>query len=432
MARLTVTDVKAVGNRLSVHFECTGALKKFFKQNVFFAEYSTPVEDVPESILVIPFLGTVCPVVWANNATVYVDTVDETFLHALQKVKATLQRFYPKVQFRGEIRVKRIAKPEVAVNSRSMMLFSGGIDSLITYVRHKTEDPILLGIHGQDIPPNDFGAWNTLADAMKAFSDATESRLLTVRSNFRSMLHELLINVCYDRYFHVSWYHSVGHGLILTSLCAPVAFKERVGKLYIASSHNREHTVPIASHPDIDNNVEWSGTKVVHDGYELTRQDKMGVIAGYIKAEGPLYIRTCFQLDRGDNCSRCEKCCRTILGLEMAGVDPNECGYVVDADTFAWMKQNLLYGKWSNDSVLFMWEEMQRHASLERVVHKAEAEEFVVWLKNVNFDEIVQRQKENMRIRTTLFMKFTKHFPDPLYMFIKRILFKLSYTGWYF
>ena len=432
MTRLTITGVKAVGNRLTVHFECTGALKKFFKQNLFFAEYNIPIEDVPESILVIPFLGTVCPVAWANNATVYIDTVDESFLYALQKVKATIQRFYPKVQFRGNIQVKKIVKLEVVANSRSMMLFSGGLDSLTTYVRHQTENPILVSIHGQDIPSNDFESWNTLADALKAFSDKTESKLLTIRSNFRSMLHELLLNVCYDRHIPHSWYGGVGHGLILLSLCAPIAFKEKVGKLYIASSRDREHPLPWGSHPDIDNNVEWAGTKVVHDGYELTRQDKIGVLADYIKAEGPLYIRTCFQLDRGDNCSRCEKCCRTILGLEMAGIDPNECGYVVDADTFAWIKQNLLYGKWPDEVVMFLWKDIQRHIRLDNVVHKKEAEELVVWLKNVNFDEIMQRQKENIRIQKRLFIKFTKHLPDPLYMFIKRILFNLSYTGWYF
>ena len=432
MTRLTITGVKAVGNRLTVHFECTGALKKFFKQNLFFAEYNIPIEDVPESILVIPFLGTVCPVAWANNATVYIDTVDESFLYALQKVKATIQRFYPKVQFRGNIQVKKIAKPEAAAHSRSMMLFSGGIDSLTTYIRHQTEDPILVSIHGQDVSSKDFESWNTLADALKAFSDKTESKLLTIRSNFRSILQELLLNVCYDRHILHSWYGGVGHGLILLSLCAPIAFKEKVGKLYIASSRDREHPMPLGSHPDIDNNVEWAGTKIVHDGYELSRQDKIGVLADYIKAEGPLYIRSCFQLDRGDNCSRCEKCCRTILGLEMAGIDPNECGYVVDADTFVWIKQNLLYGEWPNEVVMFLWEDIQRHIRLDNVVHKKEAEELVVWLKNANFDEIMQHQKENIRIRKRLFIKFAKHLPDPLYMFIKRILFKLSYTEWYF
>jgi hypothetical protein len=432
MSRLTITDVKAVGNLLTVHFECTGSLKKFFKQNLFFAEYSIPIEDVPESILVIPFLGTVCPIAWANNATVYVDTVDETFLHALEKVKATLQRFYPKVQFRGKMQVKKIAKPEVAANSRSMMLFSGGLDSLTTYVRHQSENPILVSIHGHDVPSNDFESWNTLTEGIKTFSDKTESPLLTIRSNYRSILKNRLLNVCYNRYIPNSWYGRVGHGLTLLSLCAPIAFKEKVGKLYIASSHDRIYSLPWGSHPEIDNYVEWTGTKVVHDGFELTRQDKIKVLADYIKAEGPLYIRSCFQLNRGDNCNRCEKCCRTILGLEMAGIDPNECGYVVDADTFAWIKQNLLYRKWPNDNVMFMWKDIQRHTRLDNMVHKKEAKELVAWLKNVNFDEIGQYNKENIRIRKRLFIKFTKNFPDPLYMFIKKILFKLSYTEWYF
>ncbi len=337
---------------------------------MFFAEYNTSIEGVPEAVLVIPCLGTVCPVAWANQADVYVDTIDETFLHALPKVKRTLQQFYPKIRFRGNIHAKNIIKSDVTNNSKSMMLFSGGLDSLTTYVRHKTEKPILVSIHGTDLHSDNFEAWNTLVDSLKAFSNKTDSKLMLIRSNFRSVVHDLLLNVSYDRYVPVSWYYGVSHGLALLSLCAPIAFKEKVGKLYIASSDDEDHLMPLGSHPDIDNNVEWTGTKVVHDGCELTRQDKIGVIADYIKTEGRLYIRFCFQLNQGDNCSRCEKCGRTIVGLELDGIDPNECGYVVKADTFPWIKQNLMDGKWLTDDNLYLWEDIQRYARLSFSIKK--------------------------------------------------------------
>jgi len=317
-------------------------------------EYDTSIEDVPESILIVPFLGTVCPVAWINKADVYVDTIDETYLHTLPKVKRTLQHFYPRMRFCGEIHAKNVVKPDVQVHSKNMMLFSGGIDSMTTYIRHQTENPVLASIHGADVPLANREAWSTLVGSLKAFSDKTGSKLSPIRSNFMSMLHALILNVCYARYVPVSWYYGVGHGLALLSLCAPIAFKEKIAKFYIASSQTKDDSSPLGSHPDIDNNVEWTGTKVVHDAYELTRQDKIKVLADYIKTTGHnMCVRSCWDPNRGDNCSRCEKCSRTIIGLELEGIDPNQCGYVVNADTFSWIKQNLMRGKWYSGCLLY-------------------------------------------------------------------------------
>ena len=140
MNSLTVANVEASDNLLRVHFKCSGELRKFFKKNVFVAKYDTSIEDVPESFLVIPFLGTVCPIAWAGGADVYVKTVDENFLHALGVVKKTFQKFYPEVGFGGSIHADNIVTPDVGVRSKSMMLFSGGADSLTTYIRHRTEN----------------------------------------------------------------------------------------------------------------------------------------------------------------------------------------------------------------------------------------------------------------------------------------------------
>ena len=96
MTRLVITSVESIGNRFIVRFSCTGARKKFLKKTVFFAEYNTSIEGVPEAVLVIPFLGTVCPVAWANQADVYVDTIDETFLHS-QKLRGLSNSFIQKL-----------------------------------------------------------------------------------------------------------------------------------------------------------------------------------------------------------------------------------------------------------------------------------------------------------------------------------------------
>jgi hypothetical protein len=422
--RLSITSVEAVNNRLTVKFSCSGALEKFFKKNVFLVEYDVSIEDIPEAILIIPFLGTVCPIAWVTKADVYVETIDETYLHALPKVKRTFQRFYPKMRFSGEIHAKNIVKPDVTLHSKRMMLFSGGLDSVVTYIRHKNEKPILTSIHGADVPLGNRDAWSQLVESLKAFSDNTGSRLRPIRSNFKSMLNELVLDVCYNRYVPDSWYYGVGHGLALLSLCAPIAFKEKVGKLYIASSQTKDDTSPLGSHPDIDNNVEWTGTKVVHDGYELNRQEKIKVLADYIKTTGhKVYIRSCWELDRGDNCSRCEKCSRTIVGLLLEDIDPNECGYVVNADTFSWIKQNLMKGKWYvRDAPFYKWWIIQCRAKLKHDLQYSDAEELFVWLRNANLAAIREKAKKMKPAQRRLYLKVSKYLPKPLSITIEKIL----------
>jgi hypothetical protein len=421
--RLSITSVEAVNNRLTVKFSCSGALEKFFKKNVFFVEYDVSIEDVPESILVIPFLGTVCPIAWANNATVYVDTIDETYLCALPKVKRTLQRFYPKIRFSGEIRAKKVVKHDIQVHSKRMMLFSGGLDSVVTYIRHKNEKPILASIHGADVPLENLEAWSQLVESLKAFSEKTGSMLRIISSNFRSMLDEVMLDRFYERYVPVSWYYGVAHGLALLSLCALVTFEERVGTLYIASSQCKDNFSPSGSQPQIDNNVEWAGTKVVHDGYELTRQDKIEVLADYIKTtDHKVYVRSCWQLNRGDNCSRCEKCSRTIVGLVLEGIDPNDCGYIVDGSTFRWIKQNLMNGKWYIKwSSFYRWSTIQNRAKLKQDLQYLDAEELLVWLRNANLASIREKAKKKKPIRR-LYLKFSEYLPESLYVTIQKML----------
>lgn len=160
--KLIITSVEATNNRLRVHFDCTGQIKRFFKKNLFFSEYDTSIEEIPDAILVIPFLATSCPIVWANQAEIYVETVDETFLHALKNIRKVLQNFYPRVRFYGDIHVDNIVKPHVDVHSTSMMLFSGGVDSLTTFIRHRTENPTLVCVHGADVDFDNDEAWNTV------------------------------------------------------------------------------------------------------------------------------------------------------------------------------------------------------------------------------------------------------------------------------
>ncbi len=162
-----------------------------------------------------------------------------------------------------------------------------------------------------------------------------ERRLL---SDYGESLHE------------ASWWASVQHGMGLLGICAPLTAVHDIQKIYIASSMAKGITgkpwKSWGSHPLIDDNVAWADLTVSHDGVELSRQEKIRfAIKPYIEnTKNYPWFMVCNDPRRGNvlNCSICEKCSRTIVGLALEGIDPNLCGFKVDDRTFDHIKRKLL------------------------------------------------------------------------------------------
>jgi len=230
----------------------------------------------------------------------------------------------------------------------------------------------------------------------------------------------------YDKKIHTYWYGGVSHGLALLGLCAPLTYIDKIGKLYIASTYTKEFAHPWGSHPDIDNKVKWTGTTVLHDGYELSRQEKLNAIAEYIKASGHKFvIRACWGTDKNANCSICEKCSRTILGLELAGIDPNEYGYDVNANTFPAMKKKIEQSQmYSRDGERFLWEDIQRHVRSDQHIPHSEAKDLINWLVTVDIDAHKQKTEDESIFPNYRFF-CRKYLPYPLYALGKNILTKI-------
>lgn len=388
MNSLTVKSVKATGNYLAIDFECKGRISKFFRTNRFYAEYNTSVEAVPEGILVVPFLGTVLPIVWANDAVIHVDAVDQVFLESMKAFKIALQKMYPKLSLDGELVARSSSTERLDFQSRSMMLFSGGIDSLATYIKHRNEHLTLVCIHGGDISLADNEAWKNAVGPVAEFAGNHKSPLRTVHSNFREMPDFLILRVFDDCINEDNgWYGRIMHGLSMLALCAPLAYVQKTGKLYIAASSTSEYSEAWGSHPLLDK-VRWTGTQVIHDGYDLSRQEKLLVISEYVRnCDGRIRLRPCFDSATG-NCGRCEKCGRTIIGLELAGIDPNKHGFEIKPDTFPHIKRQLQNGRWAfREDLTSMWEDIKRHAYLKNNVVHPEAKSLINWLETVDTSE---------------------------------------------
>lgn len=423
--RLTVERISTTDNRVTVKFNCVGRIKKFFMTNKFFAEYSVPIETTPESLLVIPFLAAVMPITWASNAEVNVENIDQTFLESLETVKNSMQRFYPRLRLGGTITAKKVSKDSISPSQKRMVLFSGGSDSLATFIRHRNENLTLVHVYNADITQQKKANRNMDVAYIKNFCSRNKLPLITISSSFNAMLDYLMLSG-FDKYIDeetdYSWWGRIMHGLALIGLCAPITYILKIEKLYIASSYTKDFSGGWGSHPDIDNNVKWTGMTVFHDGYELSRQDKMNIIADYAKNfDRDFTIQSCFELKNGENCNHCEKCARTIVGLELAGMDPNKYGFKVTNGTFQEIQNKLLKGAWYfGDDQRFMWGDIKSHAyQKDNVIHQ-EAEALIEWLLNTDVNSLpsaIGKPKFDLK---TYMRPFLNRSPYLLYRILKK------------
>lgn len=165
--------------------------------------------------------------------------------------------------------------------------------------------------------------------------------------------------------------------------------------------------------------------EVIHQGYKYSRQEKLIKISNYIKKNKVnLQIRSCYMSSNGDNCCICEKCCRTIIGIKLVGLDPNKYGFRIDKSIYDYIENKFKNREWylGKDEV-FMWEDIQNHINLERYKNEIDLYKFLKWLKKSNIKEFSKSKKFNIKNH---FMKILLFFPYPIYRIIRVIWKKLK------
>lgn len=436
-SRIVVESVTVGESAVESTINYTGDLRRFFGGDTFRAEYDVELGDVPDSIAILPVLAHVCPVAWANGADVYAPVVDETYAEALRDVQAEMVQMYPEFMQGGELHADRVAD---ATHDRefdgSGLLYSGGVDSMASYVRHRDEDPHLISVQGWTIRSHQDEEWSRLETDIRAFADERDLETRFVRANIGEFLDTPMLHAHYKQYLVGSWYSGVGHGIGLLSLCAPLSWRDGLDQLYMAATHSEGFSHPWGSNPDVDGSVRWGRTRCDHDAYELSRQQKVELLSEYVRdvrGEGiDLEINTCNE-GTGENCSRCEKCCRTAAAFALTGLDPNDLGFDVDAATYDHVREQLLAGEWIIDeNFLFQWEDLQAHAreaDLDAVdFHDPAAAEFFRWLADADVErDFVERLGPPQTGR--LVQTVARHTPYPVYHRLYPVYTRLKERG---
>ncbi|MFC3958315.1 hypothetical protein [Halovivax cerinus] len=390
MSEIRIDEVRVDGSELECIVSATGDLDRFVARESFRVSYDRSIEGVPRAILVIPALAQLCPVAWARGGDVAAPVVDERFARSLRDVRDALLDMHD-FMVGGSLRAPRTDPPDPPATDESGLLFTGGVDSTASYVRHRGESPTLVSVRGWTITPDpsDDRKWETMRERVSAFADPRGLETAFVESNMLRFLDHPMLLAHYKRYVDGAWYSSVGHGLGLTGLCAPLAYASGMNHLYVAATHWEGIDLAWGSRPDVDDNVRWRGTQCHHDGYELTRQERIDLLAEYAAdSSHDLTLQTCNERLSG-NCGRCEKCYRTAIGLRLAGLDPNEHGYAFADDDYRIVREAFEQDRWVLGlDERHMWEDI-RNRTRETRPRSAPERDFFDWLDAVDLDDLV-------------------------------------------
>jgi hypothetical protein len=252
-----------------------------------------------------PFLAAALLAAMARGESLEVDpglAVSPRLLAALEQIQQIFATWLGPLQ---HVAVSASTAPSPAPAGGVGCFFSGGVDSLYTYLRHEAEITHLVQIHGYDYRRQNRSLAEQVEQANRRFAEARGKKLLVIESNFRELFekHRLHINVY--------------HGAILAS----VALASGLGKVYVPSSGTWSELGPWGSHAVTDPLWSSESVAIVHDGLEARRVDKLRRIGGDRQALD--LLRVCPR-NSSYSCGVCEKCLRTRVCLRVLGLrSPN-------------------------------------------------------------------------------------------------------------
>lgn len=382
-------------------------LTGLFADRVFWIKFDAlDLKKIPEQVLNIPLILNAAPVIWASGQLVRVPTIDRSLSNALAVLKDAVAQMYPNTAWLGDIEADAIMDHSVASNSENQCaLFSGGLDSIYTAFAHRKTLSTLITIRGSDISLNDEPGWKAVLDHASQFSQSLGLSNTWIESNFYSFLNHAKLDLL-DKDMP-SWWGGVQHGMGFAGLIGPIVYERNLKLCLIASSHSQSFQTPWGSDPRIDDKISFLSARFIHDGYHLTRHQKIRSLIEMLKKSNlpKPHLRVCYRnvTHAGENCCRCEKCIRTITSLIVENVDPIPFGFSAPielalADFRKSIKnRNLVFA----DTTAYMWRDIQSHIGSLEEIRRADLAnkyiEHISWVRSFNFDQYTSESKRRYK-----------------------------------
>lgn len=337
--KFIINDVKIENNTFIYDYEIKGEWIKYFNlDEPFFVNYSQKIQGgVPSSLAVIPLVCNVLPLAALFNGKIIVNSLERNFYNCIEPLMKSLKEMWENCneswhfEYKNLVCVEKIEDLNQNQKELSNVLyFSGGVDAYSSLIRHECENLKIVTVIGADLSyKNEKGADNIIAKN-REIARMHNVDMIIIKSSLRHFIKDAEISAYLSPLIHDNFWHGFQHGIGMWGLLAGILVEFNIDKVFFASSFSSKDDAKIrcGSDPSIDEWFKIGRAHVVHDGYELSRQDKISNICSYSKKNNKkIGLRVCYRSVIGDNCCRCEKCIRTIIGLLAENVNPIDYGF---------------------------------------------------------------------------------------------------------
>jgi hypothetical protein len=410
---IRLEEMNVNGGEATFGVSLDDSLGRYFRDRTLRISYDVALDGVDSGVSVIPFVTAVLPVAWAIGADVELPVLDRNFLGSIEAVRKVMKSWYPRLPFSTSIRASTVRQTSLGVANREGLLYSGGLDSTASLIRHLDSRPVLILVLGTpDLPAGQAEFQRLFLDQAKPFVQRLGLTLHVVRSGMLEVINLESLNEDFGDALQGSWWESIGHGMMLLGTCAPLTATDAIGTLRIAASRTTQFEEPWGSNPEVDEKLAWGGTAVIHDSHDISRQEKIdSLVAPFSKRTGiSIPLRVCGSTKTKDrverqtlNCGRCEKCVRTMVGLLAGGVDPRTCGFDMEHFSAQALQNNLDGGTMKlPKSVWDLWFDIQssikRREPTDEFVPMYGARPFFEWLRDYDIGKNLYRPSLATRV----------------------------------
>lgn len=351
MRRIYLEKIKIVGGgKIIYKFSCPTCFSKYLKSidTEFVIEYPQKYDlhRVPEAVLAVPFIGNILTVSMLADCSIYVPQLDKAFYGSICHIKKAYKRMFPYLNLNFNVVVDKLVDCSYSPLEKTSLFFTGGVDASSALVETAARHPCLVNIWGGDVNTNDSATHEDLENYLNCLTRNLDLNYVFIKSNCREIYDEgkitksLLFRL--KPWHNHGWWASIAHILAMTTLLAPFAYLENIREHYIASSYDTKSSYFDANNDMLLAAIKFCSLSLVPVDSELDRTDKVGKIIQYCKKRSlSMDFKVCWYRHAGCNCSKCEKCYRTICDILINHGDPNQFGFAFDKESYREMYRYL-------------------------------------------------------------------------------------------
>jgi hypothetical protein len=265
-------------------------------------------EWVPESA--DPFAAALLiPAMMAREPLVLDPPISPMLLRNLPEIRSAFATWYPEMLASPITATPGAVRP-APIEPRAATFFSGGVDSFYTLFKRLGPDPLpeplthVIFMRGIETPLEEAKGTDASLAHIQAIASELGVSVISGETNIRTFFKRH-----WERYYF-------GSGLAATA----AALSGGLSTVCIPSGRSYAYLHPEGSNPITDQMMSTEACRIVHDGSEANRAQKLEAAIRFAPDVVRANLRVCMMNDGGAfNCGACYKCVRTMVVLDILG-----------------------------------------------------------------------------------------------------------------